>query len=169
MSDESKKDLDTVVGHFKKKNVHMVVSHHPSDPHSWELEEIENKSDVHGAGSEALQHLSMVADKHKKHVWLLPAGRKGQQKNLTDYYGRHGFQKVRDPISGIGLMHRPPGAKMNLGEEGIPTNSMGQSSSTAGTGAIDTYDPLLDLGGAKAKSKMRKKLFDIMRRKLLEK
>ena len=25
----------------------------------------------------------------------------------------------------------------------VPTNAMGQSSSTAGTGGVDTYDPLL--------------------------
>jgi len=29
MADESEKDLDTIVNHFKKKNVHMVVAADP--------------------------------------------------------------------------------------------------------------------------------------------
>ena len=40
----------------------------------------------------------------------------------------------------------------------VPANSMGASSSTAGTGGIDTYDPLL----------MKKKLRNIVTRKSLE-
>lgn len=51
-------------------------------------------------------------------------------------------------------------------KEDVPTNAIGTSSSTPGAGAIDTYDPVLDLGGGKVKNKMRKKLFDILRRKL---
>lgn len=44
--------------------------------------------------------------------------------------------------------------------EGVPANAMGSSSSTAGTGGIDTYDPLL---------KMKKKpLRSILKRKTLE-
>ena len=307
MADKSQKDLDRVVNHFQKKGVHMDVTHSDKDPHSWELESIENKSDIHGAGSEALQHLAMTADKHKKHIFLLPAGAPGKEKHLTDYYGRHGFKAHPQDKD---IMHRPPGAKMNLGEgaagshksryivkcpscdgkkkgpackrcggsgklegnvklplnkqntgvesrrawikegasgwrkkmmakmkkqklaeeeqpkqyvvkafhgkdkpyynqkrtvsnhnteasarkaakkitgadkvtiqafdgskwrlleDGVPANAMGMSSSTPGTGGIDTYDPLLDLGGGKVKSKLRKKLFDMMRRKLQEK
>jgi hypothetical protein len=129
MADESEKDLDTIVNHFKKKNVHMVVNHPQEYPDTWELEEIENKSDVHGAGSEAIQHLAMAADKHKKHIYLLPAGRKGQQKHLTDYYGRHGFKKFQDPVSGLGLMVRRPGAKMNL-DEGAAGSKLSKHSVT---------------------------------------
>ena len=40
----------------------------------------------------------------------------------------------------------------------VPANAMGSSSSTAGRGGIDTYDPLLKLKG-------KKKLRDIVRRK----
>ena len=43
----------------------------------------------------------------------------------------------------------------------VPANAMGTSSSTAGTGGIDTYDPLM-------KTK-KKKLRDIIARKPLEK
>jgi hypothetical protein len=39
----------------------------------------------------------------------------------------------------------------------VPANAMGTSSSVAGTGGIDTYDPLL--------KKPKKKLRDILRRK----
>lgn len=45
------------------------------------------------------------------------------------------------------------------GEGAVATNSMGASSSTAGTGGIDTYDPLL---------KKPKKLRDMITRKTLE-
>lgn len=38
-----------------------------------------------------------------------------------------------------------------------PVNQMGSSSSTAGTGGVDTYDPLMQ--------KKKKKLRDIIRRK----
>ena len=40
----------------------------------------------------------------------------------------------------------------------VPANAMGSSSSTAGRGGIDTYDPLMKLKG-------KKKLRDIVRRK----
>jgi hypothetical protein len=43
-----------------------------------------------------------------------------------------------------------------VGVAGVPVNNMGTSSSTAGTGGIDTYDPLL---------KRKKKLREIIRRK----
>jgi hypothetical protein len=56
--------------------------------------------------------------------------------------------------------------KKKVVSEDVPTNAMGASSSSPATGAIDTYDPLLDLGGGKVKNKMRKKLLDILRRKL---
>ena len=42
----------------------------------------------------------------------------------------------------------------------VPANAMGGSSSTAGTGGIDTYDPLLQ--------KPKKKLRTIVTRKTLE-
>jgi hypothetical protein len=45
-----------------------------------------------------------------------------------------------------------------VGVAGVPTNNMGTSSSTAGTGGIDTYDPLL--------LKKKKKLRDIVKRKM---
>ena len=48
-----------------------------------------------------------------------------------------------------------------LKEDGVapaPVNAMGGSSSTAGTGGIDTFDPLM---------KKRKKLSDIITRKTL--
>jgi len=41
----------------------------------------------------------------------------------------------------------------------VPVNNMGSSSSTAGTGGVDTYDPLLKSG---------KKLRNIITRKSLE-
>jgi hypothetical protein len=44
--------------------------------------------------------------------------------------------------------------------EGAPANAMGGSSSTAGTGGIDTFDPLL--------KKPKKKLSEIITRKTLE-
>jgi hypothetical protein len=51
----------------------------------------------------------------------------------------------------------------NINEDGtasaVPVNAMGGSSSTAGTGGIDTYDPLL--------SKPKKKLRSIISRKPL--
>jgi hypothetical protein len=53
--------------------------------------------------------------------------------------------------------------KKNIKEDGeafsstTPVNSMGNSSSTAGTGGVDTYDPLMQ--------KKKKKLRDIIRRK----
>lgn len=46
------------------------------------------------------------------------------------------------------------------GEGGVPANAMGSSSSTAGTGGIDTYDPLLQ--------NKKKKLRNIITRKSLE-
>jgi hypothetical protein len=42
----------------------------------------------------------------------------------------------------------------------VPANAMGSSSSTAGTGGIDTYDPLLKMNKGK-------KLRDIIKRKTL--
>ena len=42
----------------------------------------------------------------------------------------------------------------------VPANAMGGSSSTAGTGGIDTYDPLLKMNKSK-------KLRDIITRKAL--
>jgi hypothetical protein len=42
---------------------------------------------------------------------------------------------------------------------GVPANAMGASSSTAGTGGIDTFDPLLQ---------KKKKLRNIVTRKTLE-
>ena len=45
------------------------------------------------------------------------------------------------------------------GEGAVPVNNMGSSSSTAGTGGVDTYDPLLKSG---------KKLRNIITRKSLE-
>jgi hypothetical protein len=45
-----------------------------------------------------------------------------------------------------------------LKEDGEAANAMGNSSSTAGTGGIDTFDPLL--------KKPKKKLRDILSRKL---
>jgi hypothetical protein len=48
----------------------------------------------------------------------------------------------------------------NIKEDGeVAVNNMGASSSTAGTGGIDTFDPLLKL-------KKPKKLRDIISRKL---
>ena len=44
-------------------------------------------------------------------------------------------------------------------ESAVPVNAMGGSSSTAGTGPIDTYDPLLGTGNGK-----RKKLRTILKR-----
>ena len=44
------------------------------------------------------------------------------------------------------------------GAAAVATNNMGTSSSTAGTGGIDTFDPLLQ--------KPKKKLRDIISRKL---
>jgi hypothetical protein len=49
--------------------------------------------------------------------------------------------------------------KLNETESGVPANAMGGSSSTAGTGGIDTYDPLLQ--------KPKKKLRTIITRKTL--
>jgi hypothetical protein len=49
--------------------------------------------------------------------------------------------------------------KLNETESGVPANAMGGSSSTAGTGGIDTYDPLLQ--------KSKKKLRTIVTRKTL--
>ena len=43
----------------------------------------------------------------------------------------------------------------------VPANAMGTSSSTAGTGGIDTYDPLMQT--------KKKKLRDIIARKPLDK
>lgn len=40
----------------------------------------------------------------------------------------------------------------------VPVNAMGSSSSTAGTGGVDTYDPLM-------KTPKKKKLRDIVKRK----
>jgi hypothetical protein len=51
---------------------------------------------------------------------------------------------------------------VNIKEDGIapaPVNAMGGSSSTAGTGGIDTFDPLM---------KKPKKLRDILSRKTLK-
>lgn len=45
----------------------------------------------------------------------------------------------------------------------VPVNAMGASSSTAGSGGVDTYDPLLKLRDGK-----KKKLRDILKRKTLE-
>lgn len=45
----------------------------------------------------------------------------------------------------------------------VPANAMGTSSSTAGSGGVDTYDPLLKLRDGK-----KKKLRDILKRKTLE-
>jgi hypothetical protein len=124
MADESEKDLNKIVNHFEKKGVRMFVS--PSSNSEWDLEEIENRSDIHGAGSEALQHLAMAADKYNKHITLIPAGRKGQQKHLTDYYKRHGFKThPKDPE----LMIRRPGAKMNL-DEGAAGSKLSKHSVT---------------------------------------
>lgn len=41
----------------------------------------------------------------------------------------------------------------------VPVNNMGTSSSTAGSGGIDTYDPLLKMRNGK------KKLRDVLKRK----
>jgi hypothetical protein len=46
--------------------------------------------------------------------------------------------------------------KEDMGATAVPVNNMGTSSSTAGTGGIDTYDPLL---------KRKKKLREIIKRK----
>jgi hypothetical protein len=52
----------------------------------------------------------------------------------------------------------------NIKEDGVvsavPANAMGGSSSTAGTGGIDTFDPLM--------KKPKKKLSEIITRKTLE-
>jgi hypothetical protein len=40
---------------------------------------------------------------------------------------------------------------MHETESGVPVNAMGASSSTPGTGNIDTYDPLLQVGKRKLK------------------
>ena len=45
-----------------------------------------------------------------------------------------------------------------------PANAMGGSSSTAGTGSIDIYDPLLQ---SKEKAKGKKKLSEILRRPVI--
>lgn len=50
-------------------------------------------------------------------------------------------------------------------KEDVPTNSMGLSSSTPGTGAIDIFDPLLR---AKLKQAKKKKIVDIWKRKILD-
>jgi hypothetical protein len=53
----------------------------------------------------------------------------------------------------------------NLKEDGVvsavPANAMGGSSSTAGTGGVDTFDPLLN-------QKKKKNLRSIVTRKTLE-
>jgi hypothetical protein len=46
------------------------------------------------------------------------------------------------------------------GEGSVPANAMGTSSSTAGTGGIDTYDPLMQ--------SKKKPLRNILKRKTLE-
>ena len=51
--------------------------------------------------------------------------------------------------------------KINETESGVPANAMGGSSSTAGTGGVDTYDPLLQ-------APKKKKLRSIVTRKTLE-
>ena len=46
----------------------------------------------------------------------------------------------------------------------VPANAMAGSSSTAGTGSIDTYDPLMQ---TKEKTKTKKKLSEILRRPVI--
>jgi hypothetical protein len=50
------------------------------------------------------------------------------------------------------------GGMMSVGVAGVPTNAMGSSSSTAGTGGIDIIDPLMQ-------KKNKKKLREIIKRK----
>ena len=50
-------------------------------------------------------------------------------------------------------------------KEDVPTNSMGLSSSTPGTGAIDIFDPLLRASLRKAR---KEKIVNIWKRKLLD-
>jgi hypothetical protein len=48
--------------------------------------------------------------------------------------------------------------------EDVPCNSMGTSSSTAGTGAIDIFDPVLKV---QLKKNQKSKITSLLKRKLL--
>lgn len=55
----------------------------------------------------------------------------------------------------------PETVRESEGGEGVPANAMGTSSSVAGAGGIDTFDPLL----GHAKRREKKKLRDVLKRR----
>lgn len=55
--------------------------------------------------------------------------------------------------------------KIDETESAVPANAMGGSSAIAGTGGIDTFDPLL-VGMMKRKDNKPKKLRDILNKEL---
>jgi hypothetical protein len=90
------------------------------------------------------QEISRIHDDEK----MDPAERKKQIKHLRALYNRV------DDMSRGGMF------------EDIPANSMGASSSTPGTGAIDMFDPILRKH--KKKNKKHKKRIEKMWRRMLE-
>lgn len=106
----------------------------------------ENEIDVRDRGRQPLDVMRTIAHElthQKQHEKGTTGGGKAGSKGEDEANAKAGeiMRKYDDT-------HPKEFKKAAFKEEGegsVPTNSMGTSSSTAGTGGIDTYDPLLKI------------------------
>lgn len=119
-----------------------------SGPSEYHIHDIHSQSS--GGGKAALHHLTTSADKHRLSLQLHPKAYgenpKLNSKNLTDWYGRHGFEKTsqgmtRQPKKPIteSVHHGPKAKAYKAKKKKYVSKHKGPSSKEGGLSSVDRW------------------------------